>query len=389
MNKTMNLKTQGFVLLDVDVVALNNAGKSTTSNFDNAVATKKIYKNGRAYTYVSGQAWRYWWREALQKNHNWQLSPVTREAKIAFTAANPIKYPDDDIFGYMKAAKELVLDEEGKVVLNKQGKEQKEDVTVTRVSPLKNSAIVSVGTTRPSENWSSMARQDGDSVPYSKEEYSAIMKGMFSLDIAQAGTFAIYNKTGFKNLTEKLKENAISSGAIEIDDPFVKDLNGNPKKLVRLPSDIRKQRIHDTIQALKTISGGAMQTNNLGDVTPKFIVLATMTTGNHPFSHIAASEGSGNEKVYLNVDGLKEVLKDYKEQFQGTVFIGRRSGFMEEYDTELKSLEKLNSIEKEEKGEKRLMPIEDENKWQYPRVQLGTINETIDNYCEQLKGQIS
>ena len=32
-----NLKTQGFVLLDVDVVALNNAGKNTTSNFDNAV----------------------------------------------------------------------------------------------------------------------------------------------------------------------------------------------------------------------------------------------------------------------------------------------------------------------------------------------------------------
>jgi len=37
----MNLKTQGFVLLDVDVVALNNAGKNTSSNFDNAVATKK------------------------------------------------------------------------------------------------------------------------------------------------------------------------------------------------------------------------------------------------------------------------------------------------------------------------------------------------------------
>ncbi|WP_199182084.1 hypothetical protein [Siphonobacter sp. BAB-5405] len=51
----MNLKTQGFVLLDVDVVALNNAGKSSTSNFENAVATKKILKNGRTYTYVSAR----------------------------------------------------------------------------------------------------------------------------------------------------------------------------------------------------------------------------------------------------------------------------------------------------------------------------------------------
>lgn len=365
----MNLKTQGFILLDVDVVALNNAGKSTNSNFDNAVATKKVVKNGRTYTYVSGQAWRYWWREALQKNHNWQLSPVTRESKIAFTAANPVYYADDDVFGYMKAAKDLVLDEEGKPMLDKKGKEQKEDVTVTRVSPLKNSAIVSVGSTRPVENWSSMARQDGDSVPYSREEYSAIMKGMFSIDISQVGTFATYNKTGFKNLTEKLKEEALSTGGTEIDDPFVKDVSGNPKKLVQLSTDIRKQRVIDTIKALKSISGGAMQTNNMTDVTPKFIVLASMTTGNHPFSHIATNEGSNNEKVYLNIEGIKEVLKDYKEQFQGIIFIGRRSGFMDDYSDELKGLATLGN--------------------DYPEVQIGSINETIDNYCKQLEVQIN
>ena len=33
-----NLKTQGFYLVDVDVVALNNAGKSVLSNFENGVA---------------------------------------------------------------------------------------------------------------------------------------------------------------------------------------------------------------------------------------------------------------------------------------------------------------------------------------------------------------
>lgn len=48
------LITQGYYLIDVDVVALNNAGKSTLSNFDNAVATKSISKNGRIYPYVSG-----------------------------------------------------------------------------------------------------------------------------------------------------------------------------------------------------------------------------------------------------------------------------------------------------------------------------------------------
>ncbi|WP_299286869.1 type I-B CRISPR-associated protein Cas7/Cst2/DevR [uncultured Mucilaginibacter sp.] len=363
----MKLKTQGFILLDVDVVALNNAGKSTTSNFDNAVATKKVFKNGRVYTYVSGQAWRYWWRDALQRNHDWILSPITRDNKIAFTSADPIKYPDDDMFGYMKAAKDVIVDEEGKPIL-KNGKEQTENVTVTRVSPLKNSVIVSVGSTRPAENWSSMARQEGDSVPYVKEEYSAIMKGMFSLDLEQAGTFSNYNKTGFKNLTEKLKEDALANGAIEIEDSYVKDSKGNAQKLVRLTKEVREKRIEDTLKALKTISGGAMQTNNMSDVTPKFIVLATTTTGNHPFSHIATSEGINSDKMYLNTEGIKEVLKDYKEQFLGIIFIGRRSGFLDDYSNSLKELESLGN--------------------EYPKVQIGSINETIDNYCEQLKQQL-
>ncbi|MDD2412649.1 MAG: type I-B CRISPR-associated protein Cas7/Cst2/DevR [Bacteroidales bacterium] len=352
-----NLKSQGFILIDVDVVALNNAGKNTQSNFDNAVGTKRIYKDGKSYVYVSGQAWRYWWRDTLQKTFNWNLSPIIRDAKIAFTAANPIEYADDDIFGYMKAATEEVTDEKGKV--------KKENITVTRISPLKNSVLVSVGSVRPVENWSSMARQDGDSVPYGKQEYSAIMKGMFSLDLEQAGTFATYNKTGFKNLTDVLKKEAIENGASEIDDKFMKDAKGNPYKLVRLADNIRHKRITETIQALKNISGGAMQTNNMGDVTPKFIILATLNSGNHPFSHIASAIGKDNDLVDLNIDALKEVLSDYKDNIQGTVFIGRRSGFLDEKANSLKALE----------GE-------------FANVKIASINEAIDQYTEQLKKQL-
>lgn len=212
-----NLKTQGFVLLDVDVVALNNAGKSTSTLNDNGVATKTIIKNGRTYVYVSGQAWRYWWREALQKNCGWVLSPVIRDSKVAYTNADPITYPDDDVFGYMRAATEIVKDNKGK--------EKKENITVTRVSPLRNSAIVSVASVSLAENWSSMARQEGDSVPYTKQEYSAVMKGMFSLDLSMIGTFSNYNKTGYMNLSDTLKKEAIEKGGVEIEDPFIRNKN--------------------------------------------------------------------------------------------------------------------------------------------------------------------
>lgn len=362
-----NIKTQGFILIDVDVVALNNAGKNTQSNNDNAIATKSIRKNGRSYVYVSGQAWRYWWREALQKNLGWDLSPITRDGKIAFTNADPLKFPDDDVFGYMRAAKDAELDENGEPVKDKKGNIKMTNVTVTRVSPLKNSAIISVASVRPEESWSSMSRQQGDAVPYEKQEYCAIMKGMFSLDLSMVGAFSNYDRTGYKNLSITLLEEAIKNGAEQIDDPFVFDAKGQPKKMIRLAKDIRKKRANDTIQALKTISGGAMQTNNMGDVTPKFVILATTTTGNHPFSHVVGSKGQRDEEMVFNFEGLVEVLKDYKDTFNGTIFIGRRIGFMDEIANDLKSLEAMKDI---------------------PAVKVLPVNEAIDQYCEQMKVQI-
>lgn len=362
-----NLKTHGFVLIDVDVAALNNAGKSETTQADNGVATKKIRKNGRSYTYVSGQAWRYWWRNTLQKQFDWLLSPVIRADKVAFTSADPLRYPDDDIFGYMRAEKEDKLDDDGNLVLDKKGKPQKgENITVTRLSPLKNSAIISVSSTQTVENFSVMARQDGDPVPYTKEEYSAIMKGMFSLDLEMVGTFASYNKTGFKNLSVKLREEALKNGATELADPHITDVKGEAHKLVRLDRDTRTTRAAETIQALKFISGGAMQANNLADVSPKFIVLATTTSGNHPFSHIATSAGAYDELVKLNHTGLAEVLTEFAGQIQGNVFIGVRNGFLSEFDTEelKKALEGFNN------------------------VVLTTVHQAIDGYSEQLKIQM-
>ncbi len=356
-----NLKTQGFILIDVDVAALNNAGKSSTSSFDNAVATKSIYKNGQKYTYVSGQAWRFWWRNTLQKHFNWELSPITREKKIAFTAANPIKHPDDDIFGYMRAAKAPKLDKDGNEEKDKKGKTKTENVTVTRISPLKNSAIISVTSVSTEENWSSMARQEGDSVPYSKEEYSAIMKGMFALDLTQVGTFSNYNKTGYKNLTDILKKEAIEQGAVEVDDVFVLDSKGMPQKLIQLDAETRKKRIIETIQALKYISGGAMQTSNMADVAPKFIILSTMNVGNHPFTHVVNS-GLNNRTFNLNIAGLKEVLSDFDEQFVGTIYIGIRNGFLDKSD--LKELEQLAN--------------------ETSHLQVKSINEAIDSYCQDL-----
>lgn len=242
--------------------------------------------------------------------------------------------------------------------------------------------ILSVGSVQVAENWSSMARQEGDSVPYGKEEYCAVMKGMFSLDLFQAGTFANYNKTGFKNLPDNFKK---TDDLIEIDDPFIKDKSGQPHKLIRIKREERLKRIKETIQALKIISGGAMQTSNMGDVTPKFIVLATTKSGNHPFSHIVKSTSIsiGVEKVELNIDGLKQVLEDYKDQLVGPVFIGKRSGFMDEYEKDI--TEKLVNYFITAEDLKKITTENLENANDKPSVFYSSINNVIDLYCNYLE----
>jgi len=363
------MKVQGFILIDVDAAALNNAGTVSRAGIENSVETKKIVKNGQTYVYVSGQAWRYWWRDTLQKNFAWMLSPVIKLEKqnVVYTEANPIAYDDDDVFGYMRASKMPVMNADGTPKLKKNGNPEEKDATVTRISPLKNSALISVGSVRVAKNFSSMARQNDVPVLYGKEEYSAIMKGMFSIDIDQVGTFSSYNKTGFKNLNETLKKVAKEKeGSSLIKDKYVKDKAGNPEELIRLDINIRKKRISDTISALKTISGGAMQTSNLADVTPKFIILATTKSGNHPFSHIISNDPVNHEQVIQKIEDLKEIFKEFKDEFIGDIYIGRRGGFWNEYEEELNTINELEVSKT-------------------TRVKYSSVNATIDAYCKQIE----
>jgi len=147
-DKVKNYFVHGSILIDVDGASLNNWGSDATNTqgMDNTSAVKKVFKNGRMYAVVAGQAWRYWWRESLGLN-GWDLSPITRDKKVAFTEANPLEYADDDIFGYMRASKDEVKDKDGNIVLTggkgkNKDKPKMVDVTVTRVSPLKNSILM-------------------------------------------------------------------------------------------------------------------------------------------------------------------------------------------------------------------------------------------------------
>lgn len=310
--ETVNKNVVGFVLIDAPHSALNMGQGDPNDADENKIPVKFVKRGREIFPYVSAQAWRYWWRNTLESKFTWKMSPIQREKKIAFTSANPFSYPDDDVFGYMRAMK----DSEGG--------------TLTRLSPLKTSPLLSVLPQTPTSDFGVMSRHEGDPVPHEHQFYSTIFKGIFSLDLSTVGAFSEKARTGFKNLDERYtaKENirtAITNANATRDDV---------SKIWKLPNAERTKRATETLKALPYLSGGAKQTLHLTDVTPKFIILAVIEGGNHLFMNIT----SNDPKVLINTDAIAEVIKDYKDIIVSDIYIGRSEGFQDDAKSKLEDM---------------------------------------------------
>lgn len=315
----------GMILIDAPHSALNMLGTDSSMPDRNIMRVKKLKKGRNAYIYVSPQAWRFWWRNTLANRFNWELSPLFREEKQVFTSANPINYSDDDVFGYMRAFKK-----------------GKSNITVTRVSPLKNTPLISLFPERNSltvdEGYAS--RHEGDPVPYSSEFYSTVLKGAFSIDLNSVGVFVIKDKAGFKNI---LKEDEVPSSMSE----EYKEMKEEAEKLNSkisdekwiLPSEIRKKRVVETLLALKYLYGGAKLTEYLTDVTPKFIMLGMFEGGINPFISDIVYEQKGD--IVFDKDALVSRISEFKDILNPKkIFIGKDKGFMKDWDSALTELKK-------------------------------------------------
>ncbi len=301
----------GFVLIDAPHSALNNAGEDAGARTENTVAVKVIRKGRSVYPYVSAQAWRYWWRNTLAEKMGWNVSPIIRDAKIAFTSANPFEYQDDDVFGYMRALKKA------------------DGGTLTRLSPLKCSTLVSIFDSTPIDDFGVMSRHEGDPVPFEHQFYSTVLKGIFSLNLDSIGVYYDTARTGFKNLDEnyvtkpEIKASIQKVGAAKI--------NG----MWKLPKGERVKRAKDTIGILPYLYCTTKSAIHLTDVTPKFIILAVIKGGNHIFMNIT---NNSYDKPLINVPALKQVLTDYKDTIISDIYIGRQQGFIDDIATELSEI---------------------------------------------------
>ncbi len=120
------------------------------------------------------------------------------ETKIAYTDANPLRWWDDDLFGYMRAPSKRAGARE------KTPEENQTPLTgeITRISPLRMGTLVAIAPVKIVDDFGTMSRHDGNPVPHEHQFYRATLQGLFSLDLSTAGTFFNGGRVGYRNLDE-------------------------------------------------------------------------------------------------------------------------------------------------------------------------------------------
>jgi CRISPR-associated protein Cst2 len=316
----------GMMLFDCPASALNNAGSLEGARVENAIAVKFIRTRQGAFPYVSAQAFRYWLRTTLENTLDlkWEAAPIFREQKIAYTDANPIRYWDDDLFGYMRAPSKKSEAIKRREEDQTRTLETPTNTEITRVSPFRVSTLVSISPVSLVEDFGTMSRHEGDPVPYEHQFYRTILKGLISLDLHACGTFSYINKTGFRNLDDNRIEEA-------------KKLNLHNlvnEKSYRLPLDKRIERICSLLKALSVLYGGAKQATHYTDVTPKVFIGIITKGGNNPLQYVIDADEKGLPIVHTAA--LKEIFNVWEDQILSKLYAGWVQGF---YDGQREKLE--------------------------------------------------
>jgi CRISPR-associated protein Cst2 len=303
-----------LLLIDAPASALNNSDEVLPADrYENSSSVKFIRKQGGGtYPYSTAQAYRRWLRDSIDKDpQGWQSSPLYREEKIAYVDANPLRYWDDDLLGYMRApgkAKKGGKDETGLTPIG-------DDVSaLTRISPLRVSTFVALSPVKLTEDFGVMSRHEGNPILHAHNFYRATLQGLLSLDMSRAGVFTYSQRTGYQNLDSIRKKEADDKG-LEHD---------SDAKEYRLPTAERIQRLRRLIEALPLVQGGAKQTLHYTDVNPVVSIAAVTRYGNHPFNYLFEEKG---DEINFKADAFVDIVRAYREQFLSPIYVGWRPGY--------------------------------------------------------------
>lgn len=304
----------GALLIDATATFLNGAGLGVQEDKNRVIPKtykEKVNNRMEEVPYVSAQSWRRWLRDTTNEENNWNPSELRaigegsekgNTNKIA-TELNPIEFPEDDLFGYMKAG-------------------AKGEESVQRTSPFKSSILKGIKNMRTVNIDEAFVHlKEGTPLPYSTKFYSTHLEGFFNLEYYRLG---VYDNLGSR---QELSSELVEKHA----DKFNRsDLGGKFKRYeLKNAAENRKKHAAGLLKGLAYLRGGAKQAAFGADVSPKVLIFAGMESANPIFNNLFIGTG---ERPILNVDLLLELSNDYRERLATPVYVGLRKGYLQNED---------------------------------------------------------
>ncbi len=297
-----NFKGIEIVWLSETNLTNMNAGEGGS----NLVDMKKFKKNGVEYPYVSGQAMRFYLKEAIRRNltvKDYMCIPNDKGE----TCGDVQKCILCDLFGFMIPKKK-----KGKKEVEEEGGEETAGGALTRVSPVKVSPAVGLLSFDENSTLDFLTRKklkekseerEGDIV--NVEIGTNIYKCGIAIDIAKVG------------MEEKVEGKEI-------------------KMIEKVNAENRKDRIKKTIESIKFLADYSKQARLLTDFTPDIICSAIQNRYNHRLQK--AFEFSEGKKI--NIKRLEEIFVDVKK-YSDHIFFGMISGAIDNENEVREVMKKL------------------------------------------------
>lgn len=302
-------------------VASLNGGEGTGGNL--TVMKKIANHNGDEFAYVSGQALRRYLKETLFQLDE-KISCVDQDGNPTFLVKNKDNKKklidlnkslneddikkifenvcDLDLFGYMFPKGER------------------------RWSPVKVSPLVSL-------------------LPY-KGEYDYLTRKKKAEDDSKSGNIVQIEIDTLNFMRGNIMINTSHIGN-KID-----EYTYESEKI--LSEEEKVKRLNVLLDAIKNFNGGAKQSRNLEDISPKFIVISKQKTGNPFLLNSLDIDINGN----INIDNLQEAIEDNEVE---SLTIGIAKGIFNNEDIIKEKFKNVTTVSKAIEKHKDLLKNKDEN----------------------------
>ncbi|MCL4492658.1 MAG: type I-B CRISPR-associated protein Cas7/Cst2/DevR [Nitrospirae bacterium] len=298
------------------------------SEIENLNVIKKIREGFFDFPYASSQAMKRALRETL-KGLGYEISPIVNTSP-ARTVGDPIKYIDDDLFGFMEAASK----KSGRAEIDKFNGIRKAVVSMT---PLLSLSAFDDNVDFGSNMMGLQA--GGNPMPYETEVHRGWYRVSLYIDVNRIGTDAGFitgldEKKRADDVNELIKNCSEKYDFIaEVPEDKDKNLKKGYAALKKictneLSKEDRYKRSKALLNAIRFLAPSGRSSNWLIDLTPKLMAAAFVKGARTPFLESPLLDDKQRDKNVINLDAIKTAKETFADGIENLV-VGYREDLIE------------------------------------------------------------